>query len=105
MRAQSPVTGLRVRLIVLSVCLAAAAAVAAYLGADWADHLESRAAPDKRAQPETPLDQEVLARPGVAGLRKLGGRIVADPTRPDKPIVEVRAPGTPLTDAELAHLK
>ena len=105
MRPQIPVTGTRIRLIALWVLLAAAAAGAAYLVATWVDRPVPLAGPVKGDLDETPLDQEVLTRPGVAEFRKLGGRIVADSTRPGKPIVEVHAPVTPLTDAGLAHLK
>src|SRR5438046_3081301 len=78
MRPQIPVTGTRIRLIALWVLLAAAAAAAAYLVANWADRPEPLAGPVKGELDETPLDPEVLARPGVAEFRKLGGRIVAD---------------------------
>src|SRR5258707_11170363 len=105
MRPQTPVAATRIRLIALWVLLAAAAAAAAYLVANWADRPEPLAGPVKGELDETPLDQEVLARPGVAEFRKLGGRIVADSTQPGKPIVEVHAPGTLLTDAGLAPLK
>ena len=105
MSQRPPVIGTRNRLLFLSASLAVAAAAAAYLVANWTDRSDSLAAPAKSEPLETPLDQEVLARSGVAEICKRGGRIVADLTRPDKPIVEVHAPGTPLRDAELTHLK
>jgi hypothetical protein len=56
--------------------------------------------PDEKAP-----DSELMRRPGVAGIWKLGGRVTVDETKSGKPIVGVYLPSATIADSGLSVLQ
>jgi Leucine-rich repeat (LRR) protein len=94
----------KARLCALVLGLAALLGATAYLTwRHWANE-RHRIGPNDQRPPEAVLDPEGAARPGVAELCKLGGRIEIDATRSGKPITKVYLTSTSATDSTLALL-
>src|SRR5262249_8232714 len=94
----------RLPLILLFFVLLSILGVLGYLKWRHRANEEHRIGPPELPSAAT-LDPDVAARPGVAELHKLGGRVEFDATISSKPITRVFLTSTKATDADLALVR
>src|SRR5262245_26468045 len=94
----------RLPLVVLCIVLAAILGAFGYLTWRHQANEVHRIAPPELPTAAT-LDPDVAARPGVAELYKLGGRVEFDATTSSKPITKVFLTSTRAADSDLAYVK
>jgi len=95
----------RVWLLVLLLSLAGAILAGAYLAANQFDDAHTALKPVPLAEDVSPVDPEVLSRPGVAEICNLGGRVIVEESNPAKPIIGVHLPNASITDDGLSAVQ
>jgi Leucine-rich repeat (LRR) protein len=89
----------------LLLALGGAALAAGYLAANWLDDPHAVLQDEPVNEGALRIDPEVLSRPGVAEICKLGGRVVIEDSSPAKPIIGVHLPNTLITDEGLTAVQ